>query len=668
MPSQVRHLLAHGPLQDSVQGATSVYRKFIHVATLPHSHIFYTHFSCIHCPIHIAWAAMRFWKSPEQRKDIPERQLSPLDSTKPSLSTLPRKHWVTIVAFVYENKPEDAQTLQLVSSQLYHLVRLRKHQHLTIDLLKYNADEVLAYFDRLRSRNLLPAVHKLTLLENSGASGRTLPADVLRALSERLSSLPNLKNIVFHGSQIPDPIMSAVASLPLVAVSLHLALVADSPASLLPTTRTSPNLSSLTIDLTFFQALDCFGAMQAIKSYVLSSPHLQTLKLRIQQASGHGQSQQYAGLGFKQGEAMPALRELELVGYAFGHQRTDGGRGVELNTKGYPVDGDEIDLWAERFNWASLRRLKIDNVTFALKIMPQLVSLEDFAFDADKSQTDVTSFICGIPTALEKIELPTLAHASLTGLLRHGNTLSELRLHRPDIRNSDWSLEAMDASSLQQIQSGCQRIRTLSLDLPRSGAWPYKTFDILAFFPVLDELELWFELGSRTPEDPVKPFLTSTAAEHIFQYLIRDSPHPSSTLRKLTLHCGDCTQTSTSGAFLSPQASWPRYNRTSFLCTRGLNGSPPAVGSEISVLNLLVPLVRGPGPKATSVKDHSDSKAIDSRRKFGSLLSKRSDRSKNGEDDGAHVQQDSLIERNASERLRVAAQGPQPLSQWVAHY
>lgn len=530
-----------------------------------------------------------------------------------------------------------------------------KTREFTLDLLSNQPSDVHAYFKRLQKQDRLPDVRTLTVLESSENGRASVNTEVLRALGQHLRKLNNLRTLVYHGTLVPEPILSATTGGHHLALRLHLAIAPDSPRM----TQSSPwhesqHLDSFSVDLTYFEAADCLSALQHIKSVIVSSPSLQILGLRIAHASSLGQSQRYHGLGFTRGVTLPNLQELELTGYPFGRPRTERQKGVELNSEGYPEDEDEISLWADLFDWTRLRRLKTDNAAFAKAIMPHLASLEDFVFLGLETSPGTTSFFHDVPSSLTKIQIPTLGHASLEGLARHGNSLRMLQIHQPDTTGPTWRSEAVSLSSIERIRARCPHTRNLSLDLPRSGDWPFEIFDILASFPELEELELWFELGAHEPAKPVEPYLTRGAAGHLCSYLIRDAKRPSLTLQKLKLHCGDIPQTGAMNTQRLPQAYWPLYNRSSFLCERSSDLSNP-----ISIKNLLARSSSQKQSTAIEQSTSSDSRVEKSWKRICNLLP--TIKSSDGVPDKS-VRPNSRPDSAYDELAEVAERGPRPLS------
>ncbi|CAJ2503891.1 Uu.00g112850.m01.CDS01 [Anthostomella pinea] len=311
------------------------------------------------------------------------------------------------------------------------------------------------------------------------------------------------------------------------------------------------NLRALDVRITYFEAANSQEMMRPLKRLLMSCPNLGRLKLVIAYPSGgcvvEGPSRQYYGLGFQDGERLPSLEELAPTTYPFGDER---------RTEGYPEKGTEIHYWASNMDWS------------LLFCSPKLVALEVFDhYDDDWYPEAIQSFYLHVPAALRSISTTTLKTVTLEGIIRHADTLEELRIHQAEAEahQPSWESGAVDLASLKRIQQECRKIATLTLDVPRSGGWPYAAFDVLASFPALRELEIWFDIGLCDADRPVKPYVTISAARHIFEYLLSGRPSGSSQLQTVTLH-SDAPYWPESGWLQSPESYWAHYNSTLFHC------------------------------------------------------------------------------------------------------
>lgn len=415
------------------------------------------------------------------------------------------------------------------------------------------------------AEDLCTAIRSLTVIENATAGGISVVDErgapevqdhvsqvCLRVICTLLPRLSGLENFTYQGGSLPGELLHALKMLP--RVKLHTSIVAMTCCEIRPASagtnldalRANHNLHTANVDVMYFDPASARGTMSSLKSLLLSCPNLRCLSLRVHQpavgASGWGPTQDYCGLGLDESNRLPPLEQLIMSAYPFGQGRGDGGQGVVFNSRGYPTEGKEIDFWAEHFDWSQCKRLHTFHGGFAMKLMPKLSGLQDFHLHESIFNWDVSTFCSHIPASLRRLAAPTLKSLTLDGILRHASSLEELRLHQSNSSNrltavrSDWDYDALDVTSLQRIQEDCQVISNLSLDLARSsGDWPYAIFDVIASFPRLRRLEMWFYYCTNNPTR--LSAVTSEAACHIFRYIRSQCPHgrlPS--LQRLVLH------------------------------------------------------------------------------------------------------------------------------------
>ncbi|CAI6091715.1 unnamed protein product [Clonostachys chloroleuca] len=99
-----------------------------------------------------------------------------------------------------------------------------------------------------------------------------------------------------------------------------------------------------------------------------------------------------------------------------------------------------------------------------------------------------------------------------------------LEIHQKETRI--WADETIDVSSLLIIQRECSFIEELALDINRSGDWPYDVLEVLAGFPKLRILTIWFEMGwvGREPDDIVRPLVTYPAVDELYRHICSIRP------------------------------------------------------------------------------------------------------------------------------------------------
>lgn len=131
------------------------------------------------------------------------------------------------------------------------------------------------------------------------------------------------------------------------------------------------------------------------------------------------------------------------------------------------------------------------------------------------------------------------------------------RLKSLHVHDADFAQVLIDA--LPQIRESCPLIETLRLDIPRSGAWPYATLDLLASFPRLHSLTMWFEIGSY--KGLVEPKVTFSAVQSLFTYLHSRSPK----IRELRVYYG-CHGDIGYGLPAPPFVFRPEHESMEFLC------------------------------------------------------------------------------------------------------
>jgi len=277
------------------------------------------------------------------------------------------------------------------------------------------------------------------------------------------------------------------------------------------------------------------------------------------------------------GQRPPALEELEVAAYPFGYKKQPREDGIGFSdahggpdAPKYPGERDEVEYWAEVFDWSRLKKLKTSNLALAAPMMPYLASLK--TAEIDRHYSDLTGgvkqFFEQIPAALETIAASTIASVGLKGVTCHGKLLKELRLHKKESYRDDWRNATIDAATLAEIRNSCPGIETLALDIGRDGVWPYEVLDIIASFPRLRHLTIWFELGVGSSfENPVQPLVTFAAAEALVARIRDHAPSEAPRRRLRTVEILSGSPPPMGFGYPSPEAFYPRHNSTRFVST-----------------------------------------------------------------------------------------------------
>lgn len=506
---------------------------------------------------------------PKTRKSRSQQQQSSLILSNEIISL--------IIELVQLDSPKSLSSLALVNLHFYRLTRYVQFRELRLDLdkpsdPKKDDDDLLGpWKNYLEKADLFPAVRSLRIVGNT--------KNALSGISTLLPTLTGLTDIFWDARIVIDEgLLEHLRERPLVRlhtgrVEHHNRDVEPSPeSSFLLQLQHCTNLTSLEIVHTFTNADGCLYVTKPLRRILLSCPNLRRLKLDIGLPTGgcvgFGPLQEYCGVGFSDGERpLAALEELELVRYPFGLPPP-----FIFYSRGYPATVLEKDYWIETFDWSRLRCLSLpgENSTLAVKWMPWLTSsIREVSLQGARPN-DLQAFFGQIPTVLGAITISKIADIDLESILRHGSALRKLKIHQPErfsqraAADGIWAQEAVGLDALQAIRDACPLIEDLSLNLSRDGTWPYQAFDILASFPRLHRLELWFELGVRSPSKPVRPYVTFHSAADIYRYLLAKSARKPPCLRTIHIHSGAPAPMGL--GFPSPLAFWPGDNSTSFVC------------------------------------------------------------------------------------------------------
>ena len=523
---------------------------------------------------------MHFWHHPvarlaragnsrnqQQRMDhtpLEARRPTRLDPARPSLADLPADIIMQITDLLQDVSPGSVVKLALVSTYFYPIARYAQHRHCHLDLNKAST------CDRLRSMSQSGFLSAVRVLEISGRTFQDCPA--LPLLVKMIPDLIGLRVLQWNVPSIADGIIKSLQRLP--RARLHLVFSANAErdagvsAQVLKNLTNNSNLSSMRMQVTYIKGKNLRDITRPIKEVLLSCPNLRKLSLDIAQPRTgcvvYEPSSEYGGLGFLEGERLPALEELDLFEYPWGHEPTaaESSSVWAIACVGYPGKGTELDYWAENFDWSQLRRIYDRSGLFASKIACKLTGLREVKFySCEQPLASATSFFENLPSSLESIIIPKISCVGVVPIKLHSATLRHLEIHKNEDWAGEWSGDVIADEDLANFRDSLPHLEDLALDVNReSGDWPYTTLQILSGFPRLTHLTLWFELGISSPHEPLLPLLTAKSAMQMFDY-VRQQP---SSLKRLHIYSG--TPPPLGHGFFWDDALWPFQTSTSFVC------------------------------------------------------------------------------------------------------
>lgn len=249
-----------------------------------------------------------------------------------------------------------------------------------------------------------------------------------------------------------------------------------------------------------------------------------------------------------------------MAAYPFGRPETGPISG--LQSRGYPSRLREEEEWARLFDWSCLRRLRTENSDLALVILPQLTALQEANLDIIGAGI-AGQFYNQIPVLLEAIAVRQLADIGLQNLLRHGSRLRRLQVHNDRFSRgvAQWDETPMGMDELCALRTGCPLLEDLSLAIERGWDIPYEALDVLATFPRLRRLVVFFELvADGNVADPAGP---ERAVTKMYQRILDGS----SRLRTLRAHYGSPPPPATSFGCSFPGPNDPASKGRTFTCT-----------------------------------------------------------------------------------------------------
>lgn len=496
----------------------------------------------------------------------------PINLGRASLIVLPDDVILQILDLLQDLSPKSVANFARVSSYFYHWARYVQHRHVSIDLDKSDTVDRL---DFISQTDLLRAIRMLEIR----TAGQPDP-QCLSCLSDLLTRMTGLEDIRWEGPAVGETILQSLQKCP--QVKFHACIIdnkgRDSQVrQLLADLAGSTVLSSIRLSAPYYRAEDCLEVTQPLKKLLLSCPNLRKLSIDIYQPRQgcvvFGPPSEYCGLGLSNGERLPPLEELEVHDYPWGYN--SGGLSA-FNGIGYPEMGHEMDYWANTFDWSQLCRLEDPSFRLADNLKLKLTALKHVRFTTSwgRNQLSMQQFFEQVPSTLESICVPALGFVGIAAITRHGPELRKLEIHQKERSDGKWKDDLITDRELVEIRDALPHLEELGIDVSRDGSdWPCSTLDILASFPQLRTLTLWFELG-ESESKRMLPHLTMATASDLFTDLRLRSSKKS--LQRLHVYSG-CPPPVGHG-WSSETAYWPESNSTSFVCEMAERDDDAALG------------------------------------------------------------------------------------------
>jgi hypothetical protein len=509
------------------------------------------------------------------------REPVPLDPGRPSLVQLPDDVVLLVLSFVDNS---DLRKVASLSSAFYE--KARHVQHHTVHINLSQRSQALGRLDVLARNLLLPAVRVLEVDSSSNVAQEGEEADeILTRLADMLPHMAGLRDLNWHlpvdsrdwrrhwCRNVPVLIPRAFLDHVPTRARLHTVIAAiatdeshGQARAFLAQLADNQNLFSLSVHVAFVGEHACRATMRVLKQVLLSCPRLTRIPLLyvgppegVVELSRPGAP--YCGLGLSGGERPPALEELGVAIYPWGWEPTAAHLSMHnIRCAAYPEKVNELQYWAETFDWSRLRRLNDIPSLLGLDIVPKLIALKEVVFENRfNRQWDKATFLEQVPTELELVSIPGWSYVSRKPgpITRHGAALRKLTIHCME----PWTSLVTDAD-LVALCNGLPHLTELALDIARDkneNDWPYSSLEIIARFPCLRSVILWFELGYGLPSLPI-PHVTVSAAHHLFAYLRERNRN----IQRLELYSG--APSAANQATRTPISDWALQNSVRLLC------------------------------------------------------------------------------------------------------
>lgn len=343
----------------------------------------------------------------------------------------------------------------------------------------------------------------------------------------------------------------------LTSTRLHIFCTANKESiSLLPRLNGCSSVRFVHVKAEYLTADECRELCQPLKRVLISCPNLRHLVLNISLPRTGcvvpDVRLENFGFDFSNDERLPPLESLEILAYPWRRKRINST--IATHATGYHENEEELDYWAETFDWSHLRQFSDHTSDLAMRIALRLTALEEVALYSGYDKFALRSFFLKVPSTLSAIAIPYLQDVGVDAILRHKNMLCKLHIHNPNL------FYKPGAQELLELRDSLNNLTDLSLDIDRDDdIWPYPLLDLIASFPKLHRLELWFELG-QSSNAPARPYLTASSAQHLSEYMHEHC----ATLQSLILHSGCPPQPSL--GYPTDEVLWRAGNSTSFTC------------------------------------------------------------------------------------------------------
>lgn len=559
-------------------------------------------------------------KIPSVPVSITAREPIPLVRGKPSIAHLSNDIVRCILNFVQDSSAEDVLKMASLSSSLYLQARYVQHRvvYINLDKRRYVRDRL----ELILRYGLLPAIRTLELSGNNHDELLEEERGILALLADMLPAMTGLRDLDWKvGRKTAVPIPKYILETLHPSTHLHASLICDCDTDddsqshtqareFLSHITNNQNLFTLSVRIVFIHEEECLRTMRALKTVLLSCPNIRRIPMMDvwvprNRCWGYAPALHapYCGLGLSNGERPPALEEIGISEYPWGHNEI---HPLSSFARGYPEKGIERDYWVETFDWSRVVRLNDVTPYLALLIAPKLTHLKEIVY-VGQVCWDMTELLNEISSPLERLTITSWSDVANNpdSITRHGANLRQLKMHLSGAMRPVANF--MTDRDLIPLCKGLPRLEELEIDIARNeiaNDWPYESLNAISRLPCLRTAELWFELGTNHDPAPT-PILTMSSAHHLFSYL----RERNKTIQRLILHSGCPLYLSVDGIL-----GWSMQNSMTFACT--MTYPCDAEGGVISVTcpNLTKELNTQLASLAKVDNDWVNSKELDAKR------------------------------------------------------